>query len=315
MISPKVSVCIPTYNHAQFIEDAIGSVLVQTFDDYELIVIDNCSTDNTQEIVVPYLSRNPRIKYVRNDRNIGLGRNLNRCLNLATGKYVKILLADDVLEPACLEKSVKALDDHPDVALLTCARLIVDQRLRPVSVVAYSEKPEIIEGGRAIRNCFFRGNLIGEPTAVLFRRELSTRGFDLEYRQVIDLEMWFHLLEQGNLLSLSTVLCKFRQHEHQGTQQNAREFAAVSDEVKLYNDYIRKKYIGATFLNRQKWKYKLAGIIWHHNKLGIEPERVRMKMKEHYPLSLFLVLRFLLQVYHVLIKVMTRLIKTPAIKE
>ena len=303
---PKVSICIPTYNHAQFLGDAIRSVLSQTFTDYELIVIDNCSTDDTQAVVAQYLLRDTRCKYICNERNIGLGGNLNRCLELASGKYIKILLADDFLEPTCLEKSVQALDDHPNAAMLTCARLITDQQFRPLTVAAYSKKSAVIIGRKAIKNCFFKGNLIGEPTAVIFRKEFIRRGFNLKYKQVIDLEMWFYLLEQGDLVFLSEILCRFRQHEHQGTLKNAQEFAAVDDELMLYNDYIHKEYIGDTFLNKQKWKIKLAGIIWYHKQIGVDPVRVNAKIKEYYSLSFFLTLHFILLTYRFLVNMLAK---------
>src|SRR5687768_14893088 len=92
--SPRVSVLIPTYNYARYLDEAIQSAIRQTFTDFEIIIVDNNSTDNTAEVISKYLT-DPRIRYYRNKSNIGLINNFNRCLELATGQYIKFLLADD----------------------------------------------------------------------------------------------------------------------------------------------------------------------------------------------------------------------------
>ena len=94
---PKVSVLIPTYNYARYIGEAIESVLNQTFTDFELIIIDDQSKDNTDEVVAKYL-HDPRVSYHKNPVNLGLVGNFNRALELANGEYIKFLLADDKLD-------------------------------------------------------------------------------------------------------------------------------------------------------------------------------------------------------------------------
>src|SRR3972149_3665070 len=108
---PKVSVCIPSYNHARYIGASIESVLAQSFEDWELVIVDNFSTDDTQAVVKSF--RDPRIRSYASDRNVGLVRNWNRCVSLARGEYVGILPADDIYLPRMLERSVGRLDAHP----------------------------------------------------------------------------------------------------------------------------------------------------------------------------------------------------------
>ena len=91
--APPVSVCIPTYNYGRFLGRAIESVLGQAFGDFELLVVDNASTDGTDELVAGY--DDPRLSYLRNERNLGLFGNFERCLELARSDLVKILCADD----------------------------------------------------------------------------------------------------------------------------------------------------------------------------------------------------------------------------
>ena len=109
---PTISVCIPTFNYGRFLPDAIASVTAQTLGDLELIVVDNCSTDDTGGIVAGLARAEPRLRYYRNDRNLGICGNFNRALELASGEYVKILCADDWLAPQALEKSIAVLARH-----------------------------------------------------------------------------------------------------------------------------------------------------------------------------------------------------------
>jgi len=235
--TPKVSVCIPTYNYGQFIPDAIESVLGQTFFDFELLVVDNCSTDNTKELVEIYSRRDARVAYFCNEENLGMVGNWNRCLKHASGEYVKILCADDLLAPTCLERQVLEFEKNPGVELVTCIRQMTTNDLRPTRELRYGNSYAVVEGADAIRTCFKYGNRIGEPTAVMFRRDHAHRGFDPQYSQLIDQEMWYHLLEKGKLAFVPEILCLFRQHQQQGTATSIRSLSFIDDGFLLYRKY------------------------------------------------------------------------------
>ncbi len=114
---PKVSIGMPVYNGANYIHEALKSILSQTFDDFELIICDNASCDNTAEIVRQFAARDQRIHYQRNDRNIGPSANYNLTFTLSRGRYFKWAAHDDVLKPQWLERTVEVLDNDPTVAL------------------------------------------------------------------------------------------------------------------------------------------------------------------------------------------------------
>lgn len=249
--TPRISVCVPTYNHARFLHDAIRSVLVQTRGDFELVVVDNASTDDTGEVVRRYAAADPRIRYRRNETNVGPGRNFNRCLEYASGELVKILCSDDTLEPECLERTAAVLETHPRVSLVATARNVVREDLSPVRTIGYSTGP-IVEGGhRVIAKCMWHGNLIGEPTAVMFRKSHAARGFDPSYRQLVDLEMWFHLLERGDFAYLPEPLCRFRRHGGQQTWDHVGRSDFYDDFGRLFEEYVGKEYIGMSPLRRR----------------------------------------------------------------
>ena len=258
---PRLSVCIPTFNHAHFLTDAIESVLSQTYTDFELIVVDNFSTDGTRELVEGFASRDARVRYFCNECNVGPQENLNRCLQHASGEYVKLLCADDLLEVTCLEKSLIQFDSSPNIVLVSCARQLVDGRLNPIRIATYSNKNVTIDGLAMINYSLFNGNYIGEPSAVMFRRCDAVRGFNTGYRLLIDLEMWLHLLEKGSLSYIAEPLCRFRQHSGQETRGAIISLDFIDEEIELYQKYIGKEYIHASLINRLKWRFKLAWTI------------------------------------------------------
>lgn len=117
--SPLISIGLPVYNGEAFIADAINSILSQTFEDYELIISDNASTDRTQEICLSFAAQDPRIHYHRSSKNLGAARNFNRTFELASGKYFKWMAHDDLLAPAFLARCVDILEGS-DPSLILC---------------------------------------------------------------------------------------------------------------------------------------------------------------------------------------------------
>ena len=240
----KISVCIPTYNYGRYIGAAIESVLAQTEQDFEIIVSDNASDDDSEKIVGAYAAGDSRIRYVRNSRNIGMVGNWNRCLSLSTGNYIKFLCADDLLESRCLERLSQLMEQRETVVLAACARELFNENGESrFAVRAYSKKQELLDGLTVIRRCVARGNLIGEPSAVMFRRSSARQGFDASYPQVVDLEMWLRLLEQGMFAFTPEALCRFRQHSDQETRRNLLSKDAFADEFRLYRLYSNRQDI------------------------------------------------------------------------
>jgi glycosyltransferase involved in cell wall biosynthesis len=212
--APAVSVCVPSYRGEPHIAAAIDSVLAQSFADFELLIVDDDSPDGTARVVARYAD--PRIRFFRNERNLGAQANWNRCLELARGRYLKLLPQDDVLAPDCLARQLAVLEDDQShrLALVFCARAIIDRRGRVIMTRGHpNRRGGIIPGRSVILSCLRRGtNLIGEPGAVLFRTELARRvgGFDASIGYVVDLDYWFRLLLQGDAYYLPESLASFR---------------------------------------------------------------------------------------------------------
>lgn len=286
-LSPTASICIPTYNYAKFLPDAIESVLAQDYPDFELLVVDNCSTDNTTEIVYMYEQKDPRVRYLRNPENLGMVRNWNRCLEEANGEYVKILCADDLLTPSCLKKSIEVLVSDSSIALVSCGRSVVTEFLEPIDTLSFSVKKEFKRGTDVIDLCLWKGNLIGEPTAVTFRKSIAGRGFNPDYVHLADLEMWFHLLEQGNFAFIPEILCKFRHHQQQETIDNLKHFSVADDEFLLFEKYVNKNYLGYSYVKKNKLKFHKALTIWDIQNNKKDRTIINKKISRHYNIYLF----------------------------
>jgi polysaccharide pyruvyl transferase WcaK-like protein/glycosyltransferase involved in cell wall biosynthesis len=126
--SPRVTIAIPVYNGEQFLQETIDSIVAQTFTDYEVIISDNASTDRTAEICREYAARDSRVRYVRQERNVGLARNYEHLVRLAGGEYFKLANADDLCDPRLVERCVEVLDAHPEAVLCYGKTVLIDAK-------------------------------------------------------------------------------------------------------------------------------------------------------------------------------------------
>lgn len=211
---PLVSVCIPSYRGAPYIDEAIRSVLAQTYTNFELIVVDDASPDNTCAVVEKI--QDARLRIVRHTTNAGAEGNWNRCLQEAKGVYVKILPQDDWLEPDCLARQIAILEatQYRDVSLVFCGRTIIDSDGKRLVSRGYA--PHV--SGRIDRRTLIRdtirsgANVMGEPGAVLFRSADAQRIglFDASIPYVVDVDYWVRLLAIGDGYYISENLAAFR---------------------------------------------------------------------------------------------------------
>ncbi len=240
MKSPRVSICIPTYQYARYLPQAIESVQQQTLEDFELIILDDASTDETREVLEGFAAQDSRLEWRVHPCNLGMVENWNACLALARAPYVKFLMADDYLkEPDALETLVGLLEKNPNAVLAGSSRELVDADGHRLGEWTYSQRDGIWNGRDVVRRCLLESrNWIGEPTATLFRRSHAARGFDPAYRQLVDLEMWFHLLLQGDYAHAGRALCVFRRHPEQQTEKLVAGRRHLLDNQLLLEGYL-----------------------------------------------------------------------------
>lgn len=201
MSTPTVSVCLPTYNYARFLPRAVESVLAQSYRDFELLVFDDASTDDTVAVMQPYLD-DPRVTFVVQEQNQGLFANFNQSAQRAQGKYVKYLCADDWLHEEFLADTVALLANDPSLSLATTANWLVDidDRVTGEQVGPFGVGPRVAaaDAAKALADW---GNVIGMPTNTLIRRQalVDVGYYDAEYAPASDVHLWLKLLSRGDL--------------------------------------------------------------------------------------------------------------------
>lgn len=238
-----ISICIPVYNAERFIKETIQSVLDQTIVDFEIVITDNCSTDRTEEIVKYF--KDYRINYVKNSSNLGAEKNWNKSLKLASGKYIKLLCADDILYPTCLEEQLAVLEsfDNVDVVLVTSHKNVINQDGKMIMSRKFPGSGKY-KGIKALKKSLHRGtNVIGEPVAGLFRKEILEKSgyYNGENLYMIDMDLWSRILKHGNLYVVDKVLYAFR------ISTNSLSTNIGFAQVKLFNTFVDKLFADKDF--------------------------------------------------------------------
>jgi len=213
--APLVSVCIPTHNSARYLGAAIESVLQQTFGDYELVVCDNASSDETPELCRRY--RDPRLAYHRFEVLVGQGANWNRCLSLAGGEYVALLHADDVYRPGFLEARVRALEADRAVGLAFGAVDLIDDEGRVTGQQVFRTGSFVAPPPGFCRDLLL-ACVINPATPVVRRGCYETAGrFDEDRLWGIDWDMWLRLAARHAVSYSPSIAAAYRVHGGSGS--------------------------------------------------------------------------------------------------
>ena len=254
-MNPLISVCIPTYNGAKYLKECLDSVLTQTLTDFEILIVDDRSSDNTVDIAQEYANRDPRIRVIVNERNLGLVGNWNRCVELAKGEWIKFVFQDDLIEPQCLEKMLAA--SKPNVPIIACRRqfLFEDEVTEETkkeyqkfitylsldAVFAETREISALEYCRAILD-HLGVNFIGEPTSIILRKS-AFRQFGLFNSYLIhicDFELWSRVAIHTGLIYVPETLATFRIHNTatSTTNKNNRQYRAwLLDVLIMLHDF------------------------------------------------------------------------------
>ncbi|MDQ6625691.1 MAG: glycosyltransferase [Verrucomicrobiota bacterium] len=242
---PLISVCLPVYNSAEYIEAAIASVVAQTYGAWELIIVDDCSTDETSVVLDRIIAGlgDSRILRYTNSTRLGMVGNWNRSVSLATGEFIKLIGQDDVLKRDCLANQARGLIDHPSVTVVGSARQVVNAAGRPIMVRRCFPGEGIYDGRETIRRCLSTGtNIIGEPVSILFRTIslAETEPFSESITYCTDLDMWLRLLTFGDFYYIPEPQTLYRIHDGAATRKLENE--VIADFFRLADRMIATGY-------------------------------------------------------------------------
>ena len=222
----KISVCIPAYNGAKYIGECIQSVLAQTHKDFELLIVDDNSTDRTAQIILSF--RDSRIRLIQNPKNRGIPENWNYALSLARGEYICIFHQDDVMRVENLERKYKVLAADPGIAFIhSAADVLLEKSAPPMLAEWNGPEDSILEGAAFFRRLLFNGNPICCPSVMARRqRLLDVNGFDNDLGYTCDYATWMKLCLTGRVAYLKQPLIQYRWHRQNASHgfQNDRGF-------------------------------------------------------------------------------------------
>ena len=197
------------YNGSSYLEETMESIVNQTFTDFEFIIIEDCSTDNSPEIIANYANKDKRIIIVKNEENIGLTKSLNKGLKLAKGDYIARQDADDVSLPSRLEKEVLLLENNPEIGLVSCSFDVIDSQGNRIG-----EHKRLKSNPDLVSWYLLFHNHIGGHSQVMFRKKLAIElgGYDENRRYSQDYELWSRLMLVSKIAILPDFLLKRRKH-------------------------------------------------------------------------------------------------------
>ena len=204
---PLVSVIMTAYNASAYIDEAIDSILYQTFANFELLVLNDASTDSTEKIILEKQLRDKRIKYFKNENNCGLSRTKNQLIPLAVGKYIALADADDVSQPKRFEKQIDVLNKFPEISIVGSTISLVNNKRRVCGAWQYPEDDASIKEGLE------EASMIANPVA-MFRREVffKINGYNEHLIICEDWDFYYRASKYFNFKNIPESLLYYRFH-------------------------------------------------------------------------------------------------------
>ena len=254
-VKPEISVIMSVYNGEAYLVEAVESVRKQTFQNWELVVINDCSTDTTAEILADFARKDERIKVHTNEVNLRLPKSLNKAISLCTGKYIARMDADDICLPDRLEKQYAFMESHEDVALSSC-------RFMTVKNGVYASGGA---GGRcddeALRALLLVANPILHPGVIAKAEVMKAFQYDTTLTCTEDLELWTRMvMGKQKLQILPECLLIYRLHDKQITSTTLeRQHTEVLK--------IQQKYYAALLgeMDAQMQAFYISGVYFREN--------------------------------------------------
>lgn len=258
MKNPIVSVIIPNYNHSRYLPQRIESVLNQTYQDFEILLLDDCSPDNSREIIVDYAARDNRIHLVFNEQNSGSTfKQWNKGIALAKGEYIWIAESDDAADPAFLERLLAALNSHPVAGLAYSQSWRIDENGKqhgtwaPVTAELDAnlwKHDFVLPGTELVRRFMIHSNIIPNASAVVMRRSvLEAVGPAPEAMRIAgDWVFWVRCMMTTEVAFVAEPLNCFRFHQQNvrsRTEQDGTQLLEIAQAMKFVKGQVRPEPI------------------------------------------------------------------------
>jgi len=232
LATPSVAILLPVFNGQRFVGRAIRSILEQQRGDFELLIGDDASTDQSPQIIRQF--KDARVRYFQRSSNLGLFPNLNELLRSVQAPLVRFLCQDDQLVPECLESEVRLFHRYPDVGMSFCKTIIIDENEEVLTRCAVEDMPEWLSCSLATQLLFYFGCIPGNLSTVMVRRccVQEVCGFDETFRVAGDYEMWSRLCGRWPMGVVHERLVRMRSH--------AGQLSRASSSAPLFIEEVRR---------------------------------------------------------------------------
>jgi len=291
-MTKKVSFVIPCYKLAYLLPECINSILCQTYEDFEILIMDDCSPDQTPEIAASF--RDPRVKHVRNEKNLGHLRNYNKGIELSHGKYVWLISADDCLRrPYALERYVQVMEEHPEVGYVFSPAVRL-QDGRETGIVSWSihGTQDAVFKGHSFLEKLILGNCVVAPAGMV-RKECYDKVsvFPPDLSNAGDWYLWCVFALHYDAAYLAEPLVYYRSHETNMSKiltQSARHVIIADNIAVRWRLKAKAEEIGATSVRRlcdeamaTYYAHLLAGKIYDNAMFGMTLEEFEQSLQHH----------------------------------
>jgi glycosyltransferase involved in cell wall biosynthesis len=248
---PLVSVVLPVYNRQKYLGQAIDSVLKQTYKNWELIIADDASNDETKEFYKKY-TQISQLKIYFNSQNIGLFPNLNQAIKRCKGAYILLLCSDDFLLPECLEKSLKFLQEYSSAGLILSSANIVDSNNQYLpSPAAYyynqfaAQQLQLLMPHETLPLLLKYGSINGNLSGMFFSRDIYVRvgGFREDWKHAADWEWLYRVATSSPILISKTPVATIRHHAEQLSGINFRNLSNSLEVIEMVRILLADPYI------------------------------------------------------------------------
>lgn len=241
----KISIITASYNYAQYIKEAINSVLTQTYPDWELIIVDDGSSDNSVEIIKEFCQKDSRIKLFQheNGTNKGLKKTILLGLENATGDWIAFLESDDVFKPDNLLKKVEAIKNNPDVSLIfnTVEFFGNQQKVKKIKRNFFPTQKELLKMAfpKKMFHDFYLKNMIFTFSSVMVKKQtLKAVNFETQEDSLLDWWLWIHLAYKNDFYYIHEELTRWRIHEISYINKNKKSpFFQIRAYLNVYKEY------------------------------------------------------------------------------
>lgn len=234
---PAVSVLMPAYNAEKYIGEAIESILKQTFKDFEFIILDDASTDNTWKVIQKYAKKDRRIITLKSKKNLYIAKARNKLLKKVRGKYIIWQDADDVAMLFRIKDQYKFMENNPKVGICGGYLQFINERGKKISVRKYAPDND------TIKKNVFKFAPVAQPAAIVRKKCFQNVGyFNPKYAPSDDLDMNFKIGKKYEFANLKKVLIRYRQNTNSATFSNLRKMELLTIEIR--KKYAKDRYYG-----------------------------------------------------------------------